>query len=71
MEYGLAAQAEPALDGLTFAQASQHVMVVEQRFSRHGLHLKQKFQEQVKQREAEQRARAAEQKLPSIIPEKE
>jgi hypothetical protein len=68
MEYGLAAQVEPAAEGLTFAQAKQQVFDIEQRFTEHGLHLMHKFKEQARQREAEHKARAAEQQLPPIIP---
>jgi len=69
MEYGLAAQAEPAAEGLTYDQAKQQVFDIEQRFTEHGLHLMHKFKEQSRQREAEHKARAAEQQLPPIIPE--
>ena len=69
MEYGLAAQAEPAAGGLTYDQAKRHVQDIEQRFNEHGLHLLNRFKEQARQREAELRARTAEQNLPPIIPE--
>ncbi len=68
MEYGLAARAEPVKGGLTYAQAKQHVLEVEQRFNKHGLHLMQKFKQQARQREAEIKARTADQELPPIIP---
>jgi hypothetical protein len=70
MEYGLAARAEPVAGGLTYAQAKQHVLEIEQRFNENGLHLMHKFKEQARLREAELRARTAEQKLPPIIPPK-
>jgi len=69
MEYGLGAQAEPSPGGLDYAQARAQVLEIEKRFSEHGLHLMRKFEEQARQREAEHKARAAEQQLPSIIPE--
>jgi hypothetical protein len=69
MEYGLAAQQQPAAGGLSYAQAKRQVFEIERRFSEHGLHLMHKFKEQSRQREAEHKARAAEQQLPPIIPE--
>jgi nitrous oxide reductase accessory protein NosL len=71
MEYGLGARAASAAGGLNFAEAKRHVIEVEQRFDRHGLHLMKKFKQQAEQREAERKARTAEEKLPPIVPEKE
>ena len=38
MEYGLGAQSDPALNGLTFEQAKKHVDDIEHRFNTHGQH---------------------------------
>ncbi len=39
MEYGLGAQSDPLVEGLTFEEARAHVFDVEQRFNVHGVHL--------------------------------
>ena len=41
MEYGLGAQAAPAPEGLSFAQARAHILEVEKRFNVHGVHLRE------------------------------
>ena len=56
MEFGLGAQAEPVPDGLSFEQAKQHIIAVEERFNVHGVHLLERLKEQAKRREASTRA---------------
>lgn len=68
MEYGLGAQAEPAEDGLTYAQAKQHIHEVEKRFNTHGVHLLQRLEEQAREREEQAKHERHTSALPSIKP---
>jgi nitrous oxide reductase accessory protein NosL len=51
MEYGLGAQADPAANGVDFAQAKLKIDEVEKRFNVHGLQLQDRLREQARQRE--------------------
>ncbi|MES9848836.1 MAG: hypothetical protein ABW145_10640, partial [Candidatus Thiodiazotropha sp.] len=46
MEYGLGAQTEAAPDGLSFAQAKEHIRSVEQQNQIHTAHLLERLKEQ-------------------------
>lgn len=53
MGYGLGAQSVPVAGGLSFIQAKQHILEVEERFNVHGVHLLDKLKEQAAKRSNE------------------
>jgi hypothetical protein len=65
MEYGLGAQTAPAAEGLTFAQAKQHIAEVERRFNVHGQQLLERLRDQAERRDGQQQ-RQEETALPTI-----
>ncbi len=50
MEYGLGAQSDPAESALDFRQASARIHEIEQKFNVHGQQLRQRLEEQARQR---------------------
>lgn len=54
MEYGLGAQSDPAEGALDFEQAKAHIREIEEKFNVHGLQLKQRLEEQARQRALKQ-----------------
>jgi len=50
MEYGLGAQSDPAPDALDFEQAKARIREIEEKFNIHGQQLKQRLEEQARQR---------------------
>jgi copper chaperone NosL len=56
MQYGLGAQQEPVVGGLSFEQATQHILDVERRYNLHSVNPLDRFGEQARQREADEHA---------------
>ena len=56
MEYGLGAQADPASGALSFEQAKARIREIEKKFNVHGQQLKQRLEEQARQRALRQQA---------------
>ena len=52
MEYGLGAQPPDGTEGLSYAQAMEHVNTVEERFNAHGVQLLERLRRQAEERKA-------------------
>ncbi len=60
MEYGLGAQSDPDEGALDFEQAKARIREIEEKFNVHGLQLKQRLEEQARQRALNKQQQPAE-----------